>query len=116
MRSIDIHAHMIPGTLWKAVDSKQEWHGFRHEPGEGDGAMVGGGMRNQFTSPKLRFTVEQRIRISARFSAASSPMIRLDVRSTYSGVTEVFVEGPEFLHLVDEFPTFSGRIPSAGYV
>jgi aminocarboxymuconate-semialdehyde decarboxylase len=62
MKSIDIHAHMVPGTLWKAIDSKQEWHGFRHEPGEGDGAMVGGGMKSQFTSPKLRFTVEQRIK------------------------------------------------------
>ena len=62
MKSIDIHAHMIPGTLWKAIDNKQEWHGFRHEPGEGQGTMVGGGMRTQFTSPKLRYSVEERIK------------------------------------------------------
>ena len=62
MKSIDIHAHMIPGTLWKAIDNRQEWHGFRHEPGEGQGTMVGGGMRTQFTSPKLRYGVEERIK------------------------------------------------------
>ncbi len=62
MRSIDIHAHMIPGSLWKAIDNKQEWHGFRHEPGEGEGTMVGGGMRTQFTSPKLRYSVEERVK------------------------------------------------------
>ena len=62
MKSIDIHAHMIPGSLWKAIENKQEWHGYRHEPGEGDGTMVGGGMRTQFTSPKLHFGVEQRIK------------------------------------------------------
>jgi aminocarboxymuconate-semialdehyde decarboxylase len=62
MRSIDIHAHMIPGTLWKAIDSKQEWHGFRHEPGEGEGTVVGGGMRTQFSSPKLRYGLEERVK------------------------------------------------------
>ena len=62
MKSIDIHAHMIPGSLWKAIDNKQEWHGFRHEPGEGEGTMVGGGMRTQFSSPKLRYSVEERIK------------------------------------------------------
>ena len=62
MKSIDIHAHMIPGSLWKAIDGKQEWHGFRHEPGEGEGTMVGGGMRTQFTSPKLRYSVEERVK------------------------------------------------------
>jgi aminocarboxymuconate-semialdehyde decarboxylase len=62
MKSIDIHAHMVPGSLWKAIASKQEWHGFRHEPGDGDGTMVGGGMRTQFTSPKLHYGVEERIK------------------------------------------------------
>jgi aminocarboxymuconate-semialdehyde decarboxylase len=61
MRSIDIHAHIVPESLWKAVEAKKEWHGFRHEPGEGLGAMSGGGMRTAFTSPKLRYGVEQRL-------------------------------------------------------
>jgi aminocarboxymuconate-semialdehyde decarboxylase len=62
MRSIDIHAHIVPQSLWKAVEAKKEWHGFRHEPGEGPGTMVGGGMRTAFTSPKLRYSVEQRLK------------------------------------------------------
>jgi len=61
MKTIDIHAHVVPESLWKAVDAKKEWHGFRHEAGEGMGTMVGGGMRTAFTSPKVRYSVEQRI-------------------------------------------------------
>jgi len=62
MRAIDIHAHIVPNSLWKAVDTKTEWHGFRHEPGEGLGTMVGGGMRTGFTSPKVRYSVEERLK------------------------------------------------------
>src|SRR5688572_33265342 len=62
MRSIDIHAHVVPNSLWKAIDAKKEWHGFRHETGEGLGTMIGGGMRTGFTSPKVRFTVEERLK------------------------------------------------------
>jgi aminocarboxymuconate-semialdehyde decarboxylase len=62
MKSIDIHAHIVPDSLWKAIDGKAEWYGFRHEPGEGLGTMVGGGMRTAFTSPKVRYTVEERLK------------------------------------------------------
>jgi aminocarboxymuconate-semialdehyde decarboxylase len=62
MKSIDIHAHIVPESLWKAVEAKKEWHGFRHEPDDGFGTMVGGGMRTAFTSPKLRYSVEQRLK------------------------------------------------------
>ena len=62
MRSIDIHAHIIPGSLWKAADSKTEWFGFRHEPGAGLGTFVGGGMRTGFSSPKARYTLEERLK------------------------------------------------------
>lgn len=62
MRSIDIHAHIVPGSLWKAADAKTEWHGFRHEPGEGLGTIVGDGMRTHFTSPKVRYTLEERMK------------------------------------------------------
>ena len=62
MRSIDIHAHVVPESLWKAIEAKKEWHGFRHEPGEGLGSMVGGGMRTGFTSPKVRYTVDERLK------------------------------------------------------
>jgi aminocarboxymuconate-semialdehyde decarboxylase len=48
--------------LWQAADAGQEWYGFRHEPGDGIGAMVGDGKRTHFTSPKVRFTPEERLK------------------------------------------------------
>jgi aminocarboxymuconate-semialdehyde decarboxylase len=62
MRSIDIHAHLVPGGLWRAADAGREWYGFRHEPGEGLGTVVGNGKRTHFNSPKVRFTPEERIK------------------------------------------------------
>lgn len=61
MRTIDIHAHLVPRSLWQAADAGREWHGFRHEPGDGLGTVVGGGKRTAFNSPKVRFTPEERI-------------------------------------------------------
>jgi aminocarboxymuconate-semialdehyde decarboxylase len=61
MKTIDIHAHLVPRSLWQAAEAKREWYGFRHEPGEGLGTMVGGGRRTSFNSPKVRFTPEERI-------------------------------------------------------
>ena len=62
MRSIDIHAHIVPDSLWKAIDGKAEWYGFRHEAGPGLGTVVGAGMRTHFTSPKVRYSVEERLK------------------------------------------------------
>jgi aminocarboxymuconate-semialdehyde decarboxylase len=61
MRTIDIHAHLVPQSLWRAADAGREWYGFRHEPGDGLGTMIGNGKRTQFNSPKVRFTPEERI-------------------------------------------------------
>jgi aminocarboxymuconate-semialdehyde decarboxylase len=61
MRTIDIHAHLVPRSLWDAADAGREWHGFRHEPGEGVGTVVANGVRTGFTSPKVRFTPEERL-------------------------------------------------------
>jgi aminocarboxymuconate-semialdehyde decarboxylase len=62
MRTIDIHAHLVPDALWRAAEAGRQWHGFRHQPGEGLGTFVGGGRRIGFTSPKVRFTPEERLR------------------------------------------------------
>src|SRR5438445_9889472 len=62
MKTIDIHAHLVPRSLWQAVEARREWHGFRHEPGDGVGAMLGNGKRTGFTSPKVRLTPEERIK------------------------------------------------------
>jgi len=61
MKSIDVHAHLVPRSLWRAADAGREWHGFRHEPGDGLGTVLGNGKRTQFNSPKVRFTPEERI-------------------------------------------------------
>jgi aminocarboxymuconate-semialdehyde decarboxylase len=62
MRTIDVHAHVVPQAVWRAADAGKEWYGFRHEPGEGIGTFVGGGKRTHFSSPKVRLTAEERIR------------------------------------------------------
>jgi aminocarboxymuconate-semialdehyde decarboxylase len=62
MRTIDIHAHVVPQSLWRAVEAGREWYGFRHEPGPGVGSMVGNGKRTHFASPKVRFTLDERIK------------------------------------------------------
>jgi aminocarboxymuconate-semialdehyde decarboxylase len=52
---------VVPQSLWRAADAGTPWHGYRHEPGEGVGVVVGGGKRHSFVTPKVRFTPEQRI-------------------------------------------------------
>jgi aminocarboxymuconate-semialdehyde decarboxylase len=61
MRTIDIHAHLMPRCLWKTVDAGQAWYGFHHEPGNGLGAVVRAGKRVAVQTPKLRFTPEERL-------------------------------------------------------
>ena len=61
MRSIDIHAHLVPGGAWRAAAAGKDWHGYRHESGDEPGVFVGGGRRVGFTSPKVRFTPEERL-------------------------------------------------------
>jgi aminocarboxymuconate-semialdehyde decarboxylase len=62
LKTIDIHAHIVPDSMWRAIESKQDWHGFRHEPGENSGTMFANGQRTEFSSKKLRYTLEERIR------------------------------------------------------
>jgi aminocarboxymuconate-semialdehyde decarboxylase len=61
MRSIDIHAHLMPQCLWQTVSAGKDWYGMRYEAGEGAGVLVRQGKRSAVPSPKLRFTPEERI-------------------------------------------------------
>jgi len=62
MKTIDIHAHLVPRSLWQAAEAGRVWHGFRHEPGEGLGTFLGtNGKRTGFSSPKVRLTPEERL-------------------------------------------------------
>lgn len=62
MKTIDIHAHLVPRSLWNAVDTQKEWYGFCHQPGAAAGVVVGGGKRTELTSPKVRYTPEERMK------------------------------------------------------
>jgi aminocarboxymuconate-semialdehyde decarboxylase len=62
MRTIDIHAHLVPRSLWKAVDERAQWYGFRQEPGGNLSDIVGGGKRTTLTSEKVRYTPEERLK------------------------------------------------------
>ena len=62
MKTIDIHAHIVPESMWRAIEAKKDWHGFRYDAGHGLGGMIACGMRTNFTSPKLRYTVEERLK------------------------------------------------------
>jgi aminocarboxymuconate-semialdehyde decarboxylase len=62
MRTIDIHAHVVPRSLWNAAERGAEWHGYQHESGDGAGTVVSGGVRTGLSSPKLRYTPEERMK------------------------------------------------------
>ena len=87
MRSIDIHAHLMPQSLWKAVDAGQSWHDFRLEPGRGLGAVVRGDKRVGLQTPKLRFTPEERLKdmdeqgVDVQVVSIHTPLFSYDVDS-----------------------------------
>ncbi len=62
MRSIDVHAHLVPQCLLNAVDSGGEWHGLHLENGQGPGQLVGHGRHIPLAPAQLRFSPEERIR------------------------------------------------------
>src|SRR6266446_5337747 len=62
MRSIDMHAHLMPQRFWQTIDQGQTWYGVRYEQAEDRGWTVSPGGRNPVLTPKLRFTPEERLR------------------------------------------------------
>jgi aminocarboxymuconate-semialdehyde decarboxylase len=85
MRSIDIHAHLMPQSLWKAVDAGRAWHGFRLEPGRGLGAVVRADKRVGVQTPKLRFMPEERLKdmdeqgVDVQVVSIHTPLFSYDV-------------------------------------
>jgi len=61
MRSIDIHAHLMPQCFWRTVATGRDWYGTRYEPGDGLGFTVTAGKRSRVATPKVRFTPEERL-------------------------------------------------------
>src|SRR5215212_5586362 len=63
MKSIDIHAQLVPSSLWATAEAGRDWYGFRHTPGEGLGTVVStNGRHIGIPSPKVRFTPEERLK------------------------------------------------------
>lgn len=60
MRSIDIHAHLVPQCLWKAIEDGGEWYGMRYETAERNSLYVSEGKIGRI-APKVKFTPEERI-------------------------------------------------------
>ena len=52
----------MPQSLWRAAEAGKDWYGYRHEAGQGLGVMVGNGKRTAFSSPKVRFTTDERLK------------------------------------------------------
>ncbi len=61
MRSIDIHAHLIPQCLLNALDRGEEWHGIKYASPEKTALLVTEGRSGRII-PKLRFPPEERIK------------------------------------------------------
>ena len=61
MRTIDIHAHLMPQCFWDAVGGGGDWYGMTFEPEPGNGVTVSNGKRDGVTNPMLRSTPEERI-------------------------------------------------------
>ena len=61
MRTIDIHAHLMPQCFWQTVEAGQDWFGIRYEPGAPVGVTIRHGKRSPLPNPKIRFTPEQRL-------------------------------------------------------
>ena len=61
MRTIDIHAHLMPQCFWNAVSSGGDWYGMTYEPEPGNGVTVSNGKRDGVTNPLLRSAPQERI-------------------------------------------------------
>ena len=62
MRSIDIHAHLVPQAMWSTTAGGGEWYGVRHEStGDGLGVTISQGRRSRIATPKVRFTPTERM-------------------------------------------------------
>ena len=109
MKSIDIHAHLVPRSAWRAAEAGREWYGFRHEPGEGVGSFMGNDKRIPFTSPKVRFTPEERI---ADMDAQGVDVQVVSIHTPFFGYHLDPARGRELAREVnDEIAALTGQWP-----
>ena len=61
MKSIDIHAHLVPQALWKTLDSGREWYGMRYNTSDKTQLFIKEG-KIGVINPKVKLTPESRIK------------------------------------------------------
>jgi len=62
VRSIDIHAHLVPQCLWRTVDAGGDWYGIRYHTAEKTSLFIREGKVGPIQTPKVRFTPEERLK------------------------------------------------------
>ncbi len=62
MRSIDIHAHLVPQCLWRTVDAGGDWYGIRYHTAGKNSLFIREGKVGAIQTPKVRFTPEERLK------------------------------------------------------
>lgn len=61
MRSIDVHAHLVPACLLQSLHRGQPWHGVAVSRDAQDRLVYGLGDRKQPLSPRNSWGVQQRL-------------------------------------------------------
>lgn len=63
MRTIDVHAHYLPGCVYRTTKSGKEWHGLTlEEDAEGHQYLIRGQKSHELT-PKVNWDIVQRLRV-----------------------------------------------------
>ena len=60
MKSIDIHAHLVPQAMWRALDAGNEWYGIRYITPDKTDLFIKEGKIGRI-APKVKLTPENRI-------------------------------------------------------
>lgn len=61
MRSIDIHAHLVPQCLWRGIEDGGDWYGMRYVTSDRTSLFIKEGRIGRI-APKVRYTPEERIK------------------------------------------------------
>ena len=61
MRTIDIHAHFMPQSMWQTLESGHNWYDVSYQEQNGAGFTVNHSGRDKVPLPKMRFSMEERI-------------------------------------------------------
>jgi len=87
LKTIDIHAHLMPQSFWRAAEAGQAWYGMRLEEINGRQFTTNGVRRDGVTSDKLNSTPLERIEdmdrqaVDIQVVSTATPMFGYDLES-----------------------------------